>query len=151
MFQLCGNMKTMMTDLSRDRLFRPPRSSSRGAQADLDATEDDNDDDDGAPVAQRGRYGWCWCMVSFFCFCLFFPYLLSFQNNFIIFIHKTFVCIVFKTLVPSVWHFIFWLLNTTSYIYLDLFEQTKIIWGGTLAFNSLKINLLVIQLWVYQN
>ena len=57
MFQLCGNMKTMMTDLSRDRLFRPPRSSSRAAQADLDATEDDNDDDDGAPVAQRGRYG----------------------------------------------------------------------------------------------
>uniref|UniRef100_A0A2N9EBK2 Aminotransferase-like plant mobile domain-containing protein n=1 Tax=Fagus sylvatica TaxID=28930 RepID=A0A2N9EBK2_FAGSY len=51
MFQLCGNMKTMMMDLSRDRLFRPPRSSSRGAQADLDATEDDNDDDDGAPVA----------------------------------------------------------------------------------------------------
>uniref|UniRef100_A0A2N9F348 Aminotransferase-like plant mobile domain-containing protein n=1 Tax=Fagus sylvatica TaxID=28930 RepID=A0A2N9F348_FAGSY len=30
MFQLCGNMKTMMTDLSRDRFSRPLGSSSRG-------------------------------------------------------------------------------------------------------------------------
>jgi hypothetical protein len=30
------------------------------------------------------------------------------------FTHKTFICIVSKTLVPSVWHFIFLLLNTTS-------------------------------------
>jgi hypothetical protein len=49
MFQLCGNMKTMMTNLSRDHFSRPPGSSSRGAQADPDATEDDSDDD--APAA----------------------------------------------------------------------------------------------------
>uniref|UniRef100_A0A2N9HPA5 Uncharacterized protein n=1 Tax=Fagus sylvatica TaxID=28930 RepID=A0A2N9HPA5_FAGSY len=53
---LCGNMKTMMMDLSRDRFSRPPGSSSRGAQADPDATKTDNDDDSGAPATQRGRY-----------------------------------------------------------------------------------------------
>uniref|UniRef100_A0A2N9GUC3 Aminotransferase-like plant mobile domain-containing protein n=1 Tax=Fagus sylvatica TaxID=28930 RepID=A0A2N9GUC3_FAGSY len=42
---LCGNMKTMMTDLSRDHFSRPPGSSSRGAQADLEATEFDSDED----------------------------------------------------------------------------------------------------------
>jgi hypothetical protein len=57
MFQLYGNMKTMMTDLSRECFSRPPGSSSRGAQVDLDATETNRDDDDGAPAAQKGIYG----------------------------------------------------------------------------------------------
>uniref|UniRef100_A0A2N9HN27 Uncharacterized protein n=1 Tax=Fagus sylvatica TaxID=28930 RepID=A0A2N9HN27_FAGSY len=53
---LCGNMKTMMTDLSRGCFSRPLESSSRGAQADPDATKTDNDDDSGAPTTQRRRY-----------------------------------------------------------------------------------------------
>ncbi len=48
MFQLCVNMKIMMVDLSWDRFSRPPGSSSRGAQADLEATEFDSDEDGGA-------------------------------------------------------------------------------------------------------
>ena len=56
MFQLCGNMKTMMTDLSRDRFSRPLGNSSRGVQVDPDATDLENDDDDDAPAAQRGRH-----------------------------------------------------------------------------------------------
>ena len=56
MFQLCGNMKTMMTDLSRDRFSRPLGSSSRGVQVDPDATDLEDDDDDDAPAAQRGRH-----------------------------------------------------------------------------------------------
>ncbi len=59
MFQLCGNMKTMMMDLSRDRFSRASRSSSRGAQANPEATESDSDEDDGAPVAQKGRHFLC--------------------------------------------------------------------------------------------
>jgi hypothetical protein len=54
MIQLCGNMKTMMTDYSRSYFSRPPGSSSRGAQADLKAIDPEDDDD--APAAQRGRY-----------------------------------------------------------------------------------------------
>jgi hypothetical protein len=59
MFQLYGNMKTMMMDLSRDRFSRALRSSSRGAQANPEATESDSDEDDGAPVAQKGRHFLC--------------------------------------------------------------------------------------------
>jgi hypothetical protein len=59
MFQLCGNMKTMMTKLSRDRFSRPPGSSSRGAQADPEAIESDSDEDGGAPATQRGRHFQC--------------------------------------------------------------------------------------------
>jgi hypothetical protein len=55
MFQLCGNMKIIMTNLSRDNFSKPLRSSSRGAQADLDATDLEDDDDD-ALEAQRGRH-----------------------------------------------------------------------------------------------
>jgi hypothetical protein len=73
MFQLCGNMKTMMTDLSLDHFSRPLGSSSRGAQADPEAIESDNDEDGGAPAAQRGRQ-----FFFFFFFNLFLFYLLSF-------------------------------------------------------------------------
>uniref|UniRef100_A0A2N9G550 Aminotransferase-like plant mobile domain-containing protein n=1 Tax=Fagus sylvatica TaxID=28930 RepID=A0A2N9G550_FAGSY len=59
MFQLCGNMKTMMTKLSRDCFSRPPGSSSRGAQADPEAIESDSDEDGGAPATQRGRHFQC--------------------------------------------------------------------------------------------
>jgi hypothetical protein len=55
MFQLCGNMKIIMTNLSRDSFSKPLGSSSRGAQADLDATDLEDDDDD-ALEAQRGRH-----------------------------------------------------------------------------------------------
>jgi hypothetical protein len=68
MFQLCGNMKTMMTDLSRDRFSRPLGSSSRGGQADPKATESDSDVDGGAPAVQRGRQFLCCCMIFFFLF-----------------------------------------------------------------------------------
>ena len=56
MIQLCGNMKTMMTNYSRFHFSRPPVSSSRGAQADPDDIDfdDDDDDDDGEPTFQRG-------------------------------------------------------------------------------------------------
>jgi hypothetical protein len=57
MFQLYGNMKTMMTNLSRECFSRPRGSSSRGTQVYLDATETNRDDDDGAPAAQKGIYG----------------------------------------------------------------------------------------------
>ncbi len=59
MFQLCGNMKTMMTDLSRDCFSRLPGSSSRGAQVDPEATKSDSDEDGGAPAAQRGKHFLC--------------------------------------------------------------------------------------------
>ena len=103
----------MMTDLSRDHFSRPLGSSSRGAQADLEATESDSDENGGAPAAQRGR--------QFFFFLIYSFLLALILEQFYYFIHKTFVCIASKTLVPSVWHFIFLLLNTTSYIYLNLF------------------------------
>ncbi len=51
MFQLCANMKTMMIDMSQDRFSRPPGSSSRGAQADLEVAESDSDEDGGALAA----------------------------------------------------------------------------------------------------
>ena len=54
MIQLCGNMKSMMTDYSRDCFLRPPGSSSKGAQVDLDAT--DLDDDDDKHAFQREQY-----------------------------------------------------------------------------------------------
>ena len=59
MFQLCGNMKTMMTDLSRDYFSRLPGSSNKGAQADLEATKSDSDEDGGASTAQRGKHFLC--------------------------------------------------------------------------------------------
>ncbi len=40
-----------MTNLSQDRFSRPPGSSNRGAQDDLEATESDSDKDGGALVA----------------------------------------------------------------------------------------------------
>uniref|UniRef100_A0A2N9IDX9 Uncharacterized protein n=1 Tax=Fagus sylvatica TaxID=28930 RepID=A0A2N9IDX9_FAGSY len=40
------NMNSMMMDYSREHFSRPPGSSSKGAQADLDATDFDDDDDD---------------------------------------------------------------------------------------------------------
>jgi hypothetical protein len=49
-------MKIMMTDLSRDCFSRSPGSSSKGAQADPDATDLGNDGDDDAPTTQRGRH-----------------------------------------------------------------------------------------------
>ncbi len=45
-----------MTDLSQDCFSRSPSSSSKGAQADPDATDLGNDGDDDAPTTQRGRH-----------------------------------------------------------------------------------------------
>ena len=56
MFQLCRNMKTMMTNLFEDHFSRPPESNSRGAQADPKATESDSDENGCAPTAQKGRH-----------------------------------------------------------------------------------------------
>ena len=120
MFQLCGNMKTTMMDLSRDRFSRASRSSSKGAQANPEATESDSDEDDGAPATQKGRHFFMLMHDFLFFYFLFIFLFFCFHSRTILFYYsQTFVCIASKTLVPLVWHFY---LLTSDYNFLHLFD-----------------------------